>query len=83
MSGGILWTDNQKLVSETKRCGVGKDQTHAIPSLSPRVWVAFSYGDVAELHVFPKGQSITKEVCLTLRHSSYDCFAVIGANVQQ
>lgn len=44
------------------------------------VWGAFSYGGVAELHVFPKGQSVTKDVYRSLLDSRLaDCFAATGA----
>ena len=48
------------------------------------VWGAFSYVGVAELHVFPKSQSVTKDVyCSLLDSRLADCFAATGAEVLQ
>ena len=92
----VLWTDESAFrVSDTKGKRVwrrkGSDPYH--PKFTAKstkhpptimVWGAFSYGGVAELHVFPKGQSVTKDVYHSLLDSHLaDCFAAIGAEVLQ
>ena len=48
------------------------------------VWGAFAYGGKADLHIFPKGQSVTKDVYLSLLDEKLaDCFGATGAEVLQ
>ncbi len=90
----VLWTDEATFrVSDTKGKKVwrrkgsdphdpkftAKSVKHP-PSLM--AWGAFSYGGVADLHIFPKGQSVTKDVYLSLLDSRLaDCFAATGGEV--
>lgn len=92
----VLWTDESVFrVSDTKGLRVWRrkgsdscDPKYTTKTLkhppSVMTWGAFSYGGVADLHVFPKGQSVTKDVYLTLLDDKLaNCFAITGAEVLQ
>lgn len=47
-------------------------------------WGVFSYGGAADLHIFPKGQSVTTDAYPSLLDSRLaDCFTTTDAEVLQ
>jgi len=92
----VLWTDESVFrVSDTKGKKVWRrkgsdpcDPRFTAKTLkhppSLMVWGAFAYGGKADLHIFPKGQSVTKDVYLSLLDEKLaDCFGATGAEVLQ
>lgn len=92
----VLWTDESTFRigdSKGKRVWRRKTSDPCDPKYTAKsvkhppslmVWGAFSYGGLADLHIFPKGQSVTKDVYLSLLENQLaNCFAATGAEVLQ
>ncbi|KAK3878046.1 hypothetical protein Pcinc_017260 [Petrolisthes cinctipes] len=90
----VLWTDESVFrVSDTKGIKVWRhkgsdpcDPRYTAKTIkhppSLMVWGAFAYGDLADLHIFPKGHSVTKDLRL-LHRKLEDCYGVTGAEILQ